>query len=81
MQCRHRSDGYLFQSSEDRLGRSYSGSREGHAPPAWYEDRYHSLDNRSRRRDYSRDSRYSGYGGCSESDSEWAEDRDGWSDR
>lgn len=26
-------------------------------------------------------SRYSGYGGCSESDSEWAEDRDGWSDR
>eukprot|EP00090_Calanus_glacialis_P042916 TRINITY_DN7603_c0_g1_i1.p1 TRINITY_DN7603_c0_g1~~TRINITY_DN7603_c0_g1_i1.p1 ORF type:complete len:956 (-),score=223.25 TRINITY_DN7603_c0_g1_i1:635-3502(-) len=70
-----------LQSSEDRLGRSYSGSREGHAPPAWYEDRYHSLDNRSRRRDYSRDSRYSGYGGCSESDSEWAEDRDGWSDR
>ena len=25
--------------------------------------------------------RYSGYGGCSESESEWAEDRDGWSDR
>ena len=25
--------------------------------------------------------RYSGYGGCSESESEWADDRDGWSDR
>ena len=37
------------------MGRSYSGSREGQAPPAWYEDRYHSLDSRSRRRDYSRD--------------------------
>ena len=25
--------------------------------------------------------RCSGYGGCSESESEWADDRDGWSDR
>ena len=45
---------------------------------------YHSLDNRGyRARDYSRDSRYTGDTGqgWSESDSEWAEDRDGWSDR
>jgi hypothetical protein len=48
----------------------------------WQEDRYYSLDSRAGRRprDFSRD-RYSGYGGCSESESEWAEDRDGWSDR
>merc|ERR1719347_1628617 len=54
---------------EERTGR-HRGDR------AWLEDRYYSLDSRSRRhRDYSRD-RYSGYGGCSESDSEWAEDRE-----
>jgi len=67
--------GYHSQVSEPgRLAdrRDVSGSRDG----------YHSLDNRGyRQRDYSRDSRYSGYGGCSESDSEWCDDRDGWSDR
>jgi len=65
-----------FLSSEPRWP---EGGARG---KAWQEDRYYSLDSRAGRRprDFSRD-RYSGYGGCSESESEWADDRDGWSDR
>ena len=68
--------GYHSQVSEPGAGAKRDGPVNGSR------DGYHSLDNRGyRQRDYSRDSRYSGYGGCSESDSEWADDRDGWSDR
>ena len=47
---------------------SEPGSRE--SGQHWGEERYHSLDSRYRHR-----------APASESDSEWADDRDGWSDR
>ena len=70
--CRSRYDspsyrpGYNSQVSEPAGGRDRE--RGG-----WGEERFHSLDSRHRHR-YNQQP-------CSESDSEWADDRDGWSDR
>ena len=74
--CRSRYDspnyrpGYNSQVSEPGP-RAYSGREES---SGWGEERYHSLDSRYRQARYN-------YQPASESDSEWADDRDGWSDR
>ena len=62
--------GYTSQVSEPGP-RSYSGREEREG---WGEERFHSLDSRYRQGRHN-------YQPCSESDSEWADDRDGWSDR